>query len=146
LREAFHVDVGLSDHTLGAGVPVAAVVLGAVVIEKHFILNHELGGPDASFSLDPAEFKQMTELVRVAEQALGTTTFELPKSAVANRSFARSLFAVENVRAGESFTAANVRSIRPGNGLPPRNLGEVLGRVARRDISRGTPLSWDLIG
>ena len=146
IREAFHVDVGLSDHTLGAGVAVAAVVLGATIVEKHIILSRSMGGPDASFSLEPAEFKQMVELIRVAEQALGAVTFELSQSVIASRTFARSLFVVEDVRAGQTFTAANVRSIRPGNGLHPRHLEEVLGHTARKDIPRGTPLSWDLLG
>ena len=145
MAEAFGLPVGLSDHTLGIAVPVAAVALGACVVEKHFTLSREVSGPDSAFSLEPHEFKQMVEAVRVAEQSLGQVRYEVAEREAASRVFRRSLFAVEDVQAGEMFTTDNVRSIRPGYGLPTRNLDVVLGRSAARDIERGTPLSWGLV-
>jgi N-acetylneuraminate synthase len=137
--------VGLSDHTLGIAVPVAAVALGACIIEKHFTLRRSDGGPDAAFSLEPAEFKAMVDAVRVAEKALGRVNYEVTEKEAASRVFRRSLFVVKDVKAGEAFTKENVRSIRPGNGLPPKCLSEVLGRHAARDVARGTPLNWELV-
>jgi N-acetylneuraminate synthase len=145
LSEAFGVPVGLSDHTLGIAVPVAAVALGACIIEKHFTLRRSDGGPDAAFSLEPAEFKAMVDAVRVAEKALGRVNYEVTEKEAASRVFRRSLFVVKDVKAGEAFTKENVRSIRPGNGLPPKCLSEVLGRHAARDVARGTPLNWELV-
>lgn len=145
LSEAFGVPVGLSDHTLGISVPVAAVALGACIIEKHFTLHRGDGGPDAAFSLEPAEFKAMVEAVRVAERALGHVNYEVNESEAASRFFRRSLFVVQDVKAGETFTDKNVRSIRPGSGLPPKHLPEILGRKAAKEITRGTPLNWNLI-
>lgn len=143
LAERFRVPVGLSDHTLAATVPPAAVALGACVIEKHFILDRKHGGPDAAFSLEPAEFAAMVTAVRDVEKALGSGM--LPAAPVTGRRFARSLFVVRDMRAGECFTPETVRSIRPGNGLLPKHLPDVLGKKARADIARGTPLTWDLI-
>ncbi|MFO0852003.1 MAG: pseudaminic acid synthase [Gemmataceae bacterium] len=146
LGEAFGVPTGLSDHTLGTAVPVAAVALGACVIEKHMTLSRAVPGPDSAFSLEPHEFKQMAEAVRVTEQALGEVHYGVTADDLKSRVFRRSLFVVADVKAGERFTAANVRSIRPGHGLPPKFLPEVLGRTAARDLARGTPLSWDALG
>jgi N-acetylneuraminate synthase len=146
LGEAFSLPVGLSDHSLGIAAPIAAVALGACVVEKHFTLSRAAGGPDSAFSLEPAEFKAMVDGVRAAEKMLGRIDYGLSAAAEQSRVFRRSLFVVQNVKAGEHFTAANIRSIRPGYGLHTRHLDEVLGKVAARDIARGTPLAWDLIG
>jgi pseudaminic acid synthase len=145
LAEAFGVPVGLSDHTLGIGVPVAAAALGACIIEKHFTLSRSIPGPDSAFSLEPAEFKSMVEAVRVTEKALGEVHYAPSAKEIASRVFRRSLFVVRDMRAGEAFTKENVRSIRPAYGLHTRHLQEILGRLAARDIRKGTPLSWDLI-
>ena len=145
LAEAFGVPVGLSDHTLGIAVPVAAVALGACIVEKHFTLSRDVPGPDSAFSLEPHEFKAMVEAIRTAEKALGEVRYEVGEQEAKSRVFRRSLFVVKDVKAGEVFTEENVRSIRPGYGLPPKFLKEVLGRRAARDIKRGTPLEWGLI-
>ena len=145
LSDAFGVPVGLSDHTLGISVPVAAVALGACIIEKHFTLRRSDGGPDAAFSLEPSEFRAMVDAVRVAEKALGQVNYEVTKKEADSRVFRRSLFVVEDVKAGESFTNKNVRSIRPGHGLSPKYLPNVIGRQAAEDLVKGTPLSWQHI-
>ena len=145
LERRFSVPVGLSDHTLGIAVPVAAVSLGACIIEKHLTLSRTDGGPDSSFSLEPAEFKAMVDAVHTAEKALGEVHFGVSENEGRSRIFRRSLFVVHDIKKGEPFTAENVRSIRPGNGLHTRHLGEVLGKAAARDIARGTPLSWELV-
>ena len=145
MARLLHCPVGLSDHTLGIAVPVAAVALGACMIEKHLTLSCADGGPDAAFSLEPAEFAAMVEAVRVAERALGMARYGPTESERANLRFRRSLFIVADVAAGEPFTAANVRSIRPAAGLLPKHLPDVLGKQAARDVKRGTPLSWDLL-
>ncbi|MDF1813672.1 MAG: pseudaminic acid synthase [Verrucomicrobiales bacterium] len=142
LAEAFGVPAGLSDHTLGIACPVAAVALGACIIEKHVTLSRDVPGPDSSFSLEPAEFKSMVDAIRVAEQALGGVSYELTEKEKSSRVFRRSLFVVEDITEGELLTEANVRSIRPGYGLPPGELPLVLGRKASRTLSRGTPLAW----
>ena len=145
LAARFQMPVGLSDHTMGISVPVAAVALGACIVEKHFTLSRAVPGPDSVFSLEPAEFKAMVEAVRTAERALGGVHYGASAEEEKSRVFRRSLFVVEDVKAGERFTEKNVRSIRPGNGLHTRHLKEILGRAATRDIPRGTPLSWELI-
>lgn len=145
LKETFKTIVGLSDHTLGTPVPIAAIALGARIIEKHFILDRTMGGPDAAFSLESQEFKAMVEYVRETEKALGEVSYELTEKAKMSRDFSRSLFVVQDIKAGESFTKANVRSIRPGFGLHTRYLNEVLCRKARNNLKKGTPLSWDII-
>jgi pseudaminic acid synthase len=145
LSRRFGVPIGLSDHTMGIAVPVAAVALGACIIEKHLTLSRAVPGPDSTFSLEPQEFKAMVEAVRTAERSLGQVHFGLSGKEEASRVFRRSLFVVEDVKTGEPFTPANVRSIRPGYGLHTRHLAEVLGRVAAADIARGTPLRWDLV-
>lgn len=146
LADTFGVPVGLSDHTLGIAVPVAAVAMGAVVIEKHFTMSRAVPGPDAGFSLEPAEFAAMVRHVRTAERALGRVSYVPTDAEAGSRILRRSLFVVADVRAGEMLSASNVRSIRPGQGLHTRHLEEVLGRPATRDVARGTPLSWDLVG
>jgi len=145
LARRFDVPVGLSDHTMGMEVPVAAVALGASVIEKHLTLSRAQKGPDSEFSLEPDEFKAMVQAVRVAERALGKVHFGASPREAKSRIFRRSLFVVEDVKQGEVFTAKNVRSIRPAHGLHTRHLPEILGKHAVRDIAFGTPLSWDLV-
>jgi N-acetylneuraminate synthase len=146
LSEAFQVPVGLSDHTLGTAVPVAAVALGASLIEKHLTLSRTADGPDSAFSLEPGEFRAMVDAVRMAEAALGIVTYELTEKERTSVAFRRSLFAVKDIAAGEIFTTNNVRSIRPGFGLAPKYLDTVLGKRAQSKIPRGTPLSWSLLG
>jgi len=145
LAEAFGVAVGLSDHTLGIAVPVAAVALGARIVEKHFTLSRDIPGPDSAFSLEPHEFKAMVEAIRTVEKALGEVSYEVTEHESASRLFRRSLFVVKDMKTGEVFTEENVRSIRPGYGLHTRYIDMVMGRRAARDISRGTPLTWDFI-
>lgn len=146
MRERFGVPVGLSDHSLEMAVPVAAVALGACMIEKHFCLSRKDKGPDTAFSLEPKEFRAMADAVRSAEQALGNPSYgPADEKERASLAFRRSLFATGNIAAGEPLTEQNVRSIRPAGGLPPKELPKVLGHRAKKDIERGTPLSWDLI-
>ena len=145
MAEAFNCLVGLSDHTLGISVPIAAVALGAKVIEKHFILSKNIDSPDREFSLTPDEFKEMVRAIRDVEKSLGKVSYELTDRVKKSREFSRSLFVVEDVKAGEVLTEKNVRSIRPGYGLHPKYLKDILGRRAKKDIKKGTPLRWDLI-
>ena len=145
LAQAFGVPVGLSDHTLGIAVPVTAVALGACIVEKHLTLSRDVPGPDSAFSLEPHEFKAMVEAIRVAEKALGGISYEVGAREAKSRVFRRSLFVVHDVKKGEVFTEENVRSIRPGYGLQPKFLAEVLGRKSAQDISRSTPLDWSCV-
>ncbi len=145
MQKRYRVPVGLSDHTLGIAASVAAVSLGACIVEKHFTLSRSIPGPDAAFSLEPSEFRTMVEAIRVTEAALGTARYGPTSSETKSLPFRRSLFVVEDMKEGDVFTDHNVRSIRPADGLPPGELGRVLGRRARRDIVRGTPLRRDLI-
>jgi pseudaminic acid synthase len=145
LAEAFGVPVGLSDHTLGIATSVAAVALGACIIEKHFTLSRNDPGPDSAFSLEPSEFKAMVDAVRETEKALGKVCYKVSEHEKASRVFRRSLFAVKDIEAGKEFTEENVRSIRPGYGLPPKYLSVVLGRKAAHCVIKGTPISWDLL-
>jgi N-acetylneuraminate synthase len=142
MAERFGVPCGLSDHTLGIAASVAAVVLGACIIEKHFTLARTIPGPDSAFSLEPYEFKLMVEAVRTAEKALGRVSYEVTEREKASRVFRRSLFVVQDMKAGEAFTEENMRSIRPGYGLHTRYRDEIIGRLASQDIARGTPLNW----
>lgn len=143
---ALGVVLGLSDHTRDATVAIASVALGAKIIEKHFIVDRSLGGPDAFFSLEPSELKELVRVVRSTEAALGRPRFGPSPDEQANTAFRRSLFVSEPVARGATFTARNVRSVRPSNGLEPRHLGAVLGRTASRDIDAATPLTWDMVG
>lgn len=145
LARHFEVPVGLSDHTMGVAAPVAAVALGACIIEKHLTISRSVQGPDSAFSLEPHEFKAMVESVRIADKALGEIHFGASGKEASGRIFRRSLYVVQEVKKGERFTPENVKSIRPSLGLHTRHLPEVLGRSAARDISRATPLSWDMI-
>ncbi|MFX3617823.1 MAG: pseudaminic acid synthase [Sporolactobacillus sp.] len=145
LGETFHVEIGLSDHTLGTTVPIASVALGAKVIEKHFILDKSIGGADASFSLDKNDFKLLVDSVRDAESALGTVNYEISAQKKKSRALSRSLFVVRDIKAGELFTDDNIRSIRPGQGLPPKYIQMVIGKKARINLLKGTPISWEVI-
>ena len=145
LRQAFGVPIGLSDHTHGSAVSVAAVALGACVIEKHFTLARADGGPDSAFSLEPGEFAQLCRSVRQGWTALGHVSFDLVGQERGNVMFRRSIFASRDIAEGEPLSAENVRIVRPGHGLEPRFLRTVLGRKARRAIARGEPVTWDVI-
>ncbi|MFP5021083.1 pseudaminic acid synthase [Pseudonocardia phyllosphaerae] len=145
LREAFGVPVGLSDHTPGIGVPVAAVALGAVAIEKHVTLARDDGGVDSDFSLEPAELAALVTETDVARRALGPARFGPRDSEQDTLALRRSLWVVADVRAGDKVTEDNVRSIRPAGGLPTDTIGTVVGRTFTRDVERGTPLTWDLV-
>ncbi len=143
LREMFKCEVGLSDHTMGVGVAVASIALGATVIEKHFTLSRADGGVDSAFSLEPSELKSLVVETERAWQGLGAVTYGAGDSEQGSLQFRRSLYIVKDVRAGEPFTKENVRAIRPGFGLPPKFIDEVLGKTARVDLKRGTALKTD---
>ena len=146
LPKKVKISVGLSDHTLSSVVPIVAVALGATVVEKHLTLSRKDLSPDCSFSLEPDEFKKMVDDIRIAEQALGEKKIGMSEAEKGSLSFRRSLFVVEDVKAGEEFTNDNIRSIRPAGGLMPKHLDEILGKKATRDIDRGTPLIFRDIG
>ena len=145
LAAHFEVPVGLSDHTLGCETVIAAVALGACIIEKHFTASRSAPGPDSAFSLEPDEFREMANAIRTTERSLGSIHYGATPSELAMLKFRRSLFIVDDVKAGETFTEQNVRSIRPAYGLHPRYLPDVLGRKATREVCSGTPLTWDMI-
>jgi pseudaminic acid synthase len=142
LRERFGTKVGVSDHTMGHSVPVVAVSLGARVVEKHFILDRSMGGPDSAFSMEPNEFKLMTEEVRKAEKTLGEVNYDVSDQDKLRR---RSLFVVKDIKRGEPFTNENIRSVRPGHGLSPKYLPQILGTKANLEIKKGTPLTRELL-
>jgi len=145
LANRFGVISGLSDHTLGITVPVAATILGAKVIEKHFILDHSVGGPDASFSLDEKEFQNMVIAVREAETSIGKIDYSISGNMQNSRNYCRSLYIVENINAGEVITEDNVRSIRPGYGLHPKFLKEIIGKRVSTNLERGTPFKMEFL-
>lgn len=145
LAERYNVISGLSDHTMGSTVPIVATVFGAKIIEKHFILDRSIGGPDASFSMNEIEFTEMVKAVREAERAIGKVNYALTEKQRRGRDFCRSLYVVEDVRAGDILTKSNVRSIRPGFGMHPKFYNEVIGQKASLDLEKGMPLKWDMI-
>ena len=145
MRETFGCEVGLSDHTMGILGPVVATVLGATTIEKHFILDKSIGGPDAHFSLDEKEFTEMVNAVRNAESMVGEVDYKMTEKKKKSRQFSRSLFIVKDVKAGEKITLENVRSIRPGFGMHPKYLSELLGKEFNQNIKVGEPLTFNLI-
>ena len=145
LAEIFGLSVGISDHTLGIAVPIAAVSLGACIVEKHFTLSRSIPGPDSEFSMEPDEFRSMANAIRQTEQALGKVSYDITEKEKNSQVFRRSLFVVKNMHCGDEFTEENIRSIRPGNGLHTRYLEKILGRKARIDIKKGTPLDWSLV-
>ncbi len=145
LADGFRVPVGLSDHSLGIAVPVAAVALGACIVEKHFTLSRSVPGPDCAFSLEPHEFEAMVGAIRTAEKAMGETSGEIAEHENASRVFRRSLFVVRDMKSGDIFTRENLRSIRPGYGLHTRFLDDILGKACSRDIKRGTPMDVSMV-
>jgi pseudaminic acid synthase len=145
MANRFGVVTGLSDHSLGISLPIAAVTLGAKIVEKHFILDKNIGGPDAAFSLEPKEFKEMVKAIREIEAANGNVTYELSDKIKSSKVFGRSLFVVKDIKAGEIFTEENIRSIRPGFGLHPKYYNEIIGKKASKDIERGEPLDWEMV-
>jgi pseudaminic acid synthase len=145
LRAMFNCEVGISDHTMGLGVSVASVALGATVIEKHFTLSRADGGVDSAFSMEPAEMRSLASDCERAWQALGTVSYGPTDAERPSLAFRRSLYVAQNMRAGELFTELNLRAIRPGRGLAPKYYDQLLGRPVMRDVRRGTPVSWDLV-
>lgn len=145
LAERYNVISGLSDHTMGSTVPVVATAMGAKIIEKHFILDKSVGGPDASFSMDEKEFSEMVKSVREAEKAIGKVDYTLTEKQKKGRDFSRSLYVAEDIKAGEIITEKNVRSVRPGFGLHPKYYSEVVGKKIKTDLEKGTPLKLGLI-
>lgn len=146
LKTSFGVEVGFSDHTYGSLAPTIAVSLGATVVEKHFILDKSIGGPDADFSLDLNEFTKLVSKIRDTEKLLGKVSYEISDKVKKNKKFARSLFVVDNVRKGDVITDKNVRSIRPGYGLHPKYFNEILGKKFTKNIEKGEPLVLNMIG
>jgi len=144
-EKRFGVISGLSDHTLGYISPIVAITLGAKVIEKHFILDHSIGGPDASFSLDQKEFGEMVNAVRQAEASLGEITYALTDKQIKGREFSRSLYVTKDIKKGEKFSHENIRSIRPGFGISPKFFNQIIGSIATQDIERGESLQWKYI-
>jgi pseudaminic acid synthase len=145
MKQHFGVKVGLSDHTEGYVVPMAAVALGAEVVEKHFIIDRSIGGPDSAFSMEAAEFKLMVENVRKVESALGFVTYPTDKDKIKGREFSRSLYVAQPMKAGDVITEENVRSVRPCFGLHPKYLSELMGRKVNRDLEMGDRMSWDVV-
>ena len=145
LAERFGVVTGLSDHTMGSTVPIVSVCFGAKIIEKHFILDRSIGGPDASFSMNEGEFKAMVQSIREAEKAIGLVDYTLTEKQTKGKNFSRSLYVVKAIEKGEKFTSENIRSIRPGFGLHPKYLNDILGKTAAKSISPGERMEWSLI-
>lgn len=146
MKETFKVVPGLSDHTLGSVVPITSIPLGAKIIEKHIILDHNQGGPDAQFSMDPDEFGEMVKQVRAAEKALGTVNYELSDQQKRSREITgRSLFVTKDLKKGDVLTEDNVRSVRPGYGMHPKEFENVLGKKVNVDLKKGTPLVLNAI-
>lgn len=145
LEDTFGVPAGLSDHSLGSVGAVTAVAMGAKIIEKHFCLSREIASADSSFSMEPHEFKQMVQDIRAAERAIGRVSYEVSEREKVSRAFRKSIFAVKDIKKGDVFNEENIRVIRPGHGLAPKYYEGILGKVATRDIERGTPIKWDMI-
>lgn len=141
----FNIASGISDHTLGINVPLAAVCYGAKIVEKHFIINKNIGGPDAFFSLDETEFASMVKAIREVEESIGHINYNLTREQKLTRRYARSLYIVKNIKKNEKITTENVKSIRPGYGLHPKYYKEILGKKILKDVEKGTALSWDII-
>lgn len=146
LAERYNVISGLSDHTMGSTVPIVATVFGAKIIEKHFIIDRSIGGPDASFSMNEEEFTAMVKAVREAEKASGLVDYKLTEKQAKGRDFSRSLYIAEDIKAGEIFTDKNLRSVRPGFGLHPKYFNEIIGKKSNQDLEKGTPMKLNYIG
>ena len=145
MANRFEVKTGLSDHTIGSFVPMLSVAMGAVMVEKHFIIDRSIGGEDCSFSMDEREFTQMVKDIRNAEAAIGTVSYELDSVVLPEREFSRSLYVAENIKAGELITEQNVRSVRPGFGLHPKYLNDLIGKKVNRDLRKGERMSLEYI-
>jgi pseudaminic acid synthase len=145
MAKRFQVKTGLSDHTMGSLAPITAVALGATVIEKHFIIDRAIGGPDAAFSMDEKEFTQMVKDIRTVEKAIGEVSYELTEKMKSGRNFSRSLYVAEDIKAGDIITEKNVRSVRPGYGLHPKYWKEIVGKQVNRDLERGMRFEWNMI-
>ena len=145
LSQTYQVPTGLSDHTLGIAVPIAAVTLGASIIEKHFTLSKDISSPDSPFSLEPEEFKEMVKAIRTTEQALGEVKYDMSGHEQKSNIFRRSLFFVENIKQGQTITSKNIRSIRPGHGISPKYFNRVIGCRVNCNVEKGTPVTWDLL-
>lgn len=145
MKKRFGVKAGLSDHTMGSIVPMAAVALGAEVVEKHFIIDRSIGGPDSEFSMEADEFKKMVADIRNVEKAIGTVSYPVAPSCIKGRSACRSLYVAENMKAGDIVTEKNVRSVRPGYGLHPKYLPDIIGKAVTRDVEKGERFSFDLL-
>ena len=143
MAETFQCITGLSDHSYGTEVAVASAALGAKVVEKHLTLSRKDGGVDSDFSIEPEEFALMAKQIRNVEAALGTVTYKLTEKQKESKRYSRSLFAAEDIREGGTFSESNIRSVRPGDGIPPRYLDDILGKQAKRSISKGMPLKWE---
>lgn len=146
LTERYKVKSGLSDHTIGSISAIVAITQGATMIEKHFIIDRSIGGPDASFSMNEQEFAQMVKDIRMAEAAIGSVSYELTDKMRAGREFCRSLYIAENMKAGEVITEENVRSVRPGFGLHPKYLKEIVGKKVSKDLEKGTRFALEYVG
>jgi pseudaminic acid synthase len=146
LADRYNVISGLSDHTMGSTVPIVATVFGAKIIEKHFIIDRSIGGPDASFSMNEEEFTAMVKAVREAEKASGLVDYKLTEKQAKGRDFSRSLYIAENIKAGEIFTDKNLRSVRPGFGLHPKYFNEIIGKKSNQDLEKGIPMKLNYIG
>lgn len=145
MKQRFGVKVGLSDHTEGYTVPMVAVALGAEVVEKHFIIDRSIGGPDSAFSMEADEFKQMVENIRKVEAALGSVNYPTDPSKIKGREFCRSLYVAKDIKAGEVITEENVRSVRPGYGLHPKYLSDLIGHKVKCDLKIGDRMSWEVV-
>ncbi len=145
LATQYNVISGLSDHTMGCTVPIVATVFGAKIIEKHFIIDRSIGGPDASFSMNETEFTEMVKAVREAEKAIGVVDYNLTEKQAKGRDFSRSLYIAEDIKKGEEFTEKNLRSVRPGFGLHPKYLNELLGKTALEDITKGAAMQLNFV-
>ena len=145
MKQRFGVKVGLSDHTEGYTVPMAAVALGAEVVEKHFIIDRSIGGPDSAFSMEAAEFKLMVENIRKVEAALGSVNYPTEPEKIKGRDYCRSLYVAKDIKAGDIITEENVRSVRPGFGMHPKHLSELLGRKVNQDLKMGDRMRWEVV-
>lgn len=145
MKERFNTKVGLSDHSMGSIVPMTAVALGAEVVEKHFIIDRSIGGPDSAFSMEAPEFKEMVDNIRMVEKSLGEVKYPTDPAKIKGRESSRSLYVAKDIKAGEKFTEENVRSVRPGFGLHPKYLPEILGKTAARDLEMGERFSLDFV-
>ena len=146
MAQTFDCLTGLSDHTMGSAVATGAVALGARMVEKHMTLRRSDGGPDAAFSMEPQEFKEMVDNIRTVEKALGKVTYDLSDKQTREREHSRSLFVAQDMKAGDVFTPDNLRSVRPADGLHTKYYEQLLGKKIARDAKMGTPMTWDLVG